>query len=41
MKKKALRVVKYLCDKGSQQWKRSWQGHTDKLKECQRMQKEM
>lgn len=34
IKYKSLRVIKYLCENGSQSWRRSWQRQISKLREC-------
>ena len=35
IKYKALRIVKYLCETGSPNWRRAWQRNTDKLRDAQ------
>lgn len=35
IKYKALRIVKYLCENGSPNWRRAWQRNTDKLRDAQ------
>ena len=35
IKYKALRVVKFLCETGSPNWRRAWQRNTDKLRDAQ------
>jgi len=35
IKYKALRVVKFLCETGSHNWRRAWQRNTDKLRDAQ------
>jgi len=35
VKYKSLRIIKYLCENGDARWRRSWQRHTDKLRQCQ------
>eukprot|EP00485_Elphidium_margaritaceum_P014945 CAMPEP_0202726072 /NCGR_PEP_ID=MMETSP1385-20130828/184424_1 /ASSEMBLY_ACC=CAM_ASM_000861 /TAXON_ID=933848 /ORGANISM="Elphidium margaritaceum" /LENGTH=852 /DNA_ID=CAMNT_0049392285 /DNA_START=180 /DNA_END=2739 /DNA_ORIENTATION=- len=35
IKYKALRIVKYLCEEGSPNWRRAWQRSTDKLRDAQ------
>jgi hypothetical protein len=35
IKYKTLRVIKFLCDNGSQNWRRAWQRQTDRLRDCQ------
>ena len=35
IKYKALRIVKFLCENGSPNWRRAWQRNTDKLRDSQ------
>jgi len=35
VKYKALRIVKFLCENGSPNWRRAWQRNTDKLRDAQ------
>jgi len=35
IKYKALRIVKFLCENGSPNWRRAWQRNTDKLRDAQ------
>ncbi len=35
IKYKSLRIVKYLCENGSPNWRRAWQRNTDKLRDLQ------
>eukprot|EP01083_Nonionella_stella_P208822 757564_1 len=35
VKYKSLRIVKYLCENGSPNWRRAWQRNTDKLRDAQ------